>query len=208
MFLGKNWKFFISYRGYRDCFVTKCFSQKPQSFSRLISRLFNLRKTHVFNFFVADVTVFQNFLTSLALPLSNPSQPKITFHLNPIIFKQKSLQNHFKVCFPKHCFHFCLKFCRFQLRVLKIGDFQKLGWGSYFCEIFFKILIGLSPICCVCIYVGPIRHFKHVLRQISSCSCIFHRCCVLLHVRCLTECPNDILVLNWTQVSPFAWVYS
>ena len=72
---------------------------------------------------------------------------------------------------------------------------------------FFKILIGLSPICCVCIYVGPLRHSNHVLRQFSSYSCIIHRCCVLLHVRCLTECPSDILVLNWTQVSHFGWVY-
>ena len=77
-----------------------------------------------------------------------------------------------------------------------------------FVKIFFKILIGLSPICCVCIYVGPMRHSNHVLRQFSSCSCIIHRCCSLLHVRCLTECPSDILMLNWTQVSPFARVYS
>ena len=83
-----------------------------------------------------------------------------------------------------------------------------MGWGSYFCANLFKILIGLSPICCVCIFVGPMRHSKHVVTQISSCSCIFYRCCVLLHVRCLAECPSDILVLNWTQVSPFAWAYS
>ena len=75
-------------------------------------------------------------------------------------------------------------------------------------QMFFKILIGLSPIWCVCICVGPMWQIKHVLRQISSCSCIFHRCCILLHVRCLTDCPSDIFVLNWTQVSPFAWVYS
>ena len=138
----------------------------------------------VFNFYVANVTFFQNHFISLILPLSNPSQSKIIFHYNPIIFKQKSLQNHFKVCFPKHCFHFCLKFCKFQLKVLKIRDFRKLGWGSYFCEKNFKILIGLSLIWCVCICVDPMRHSNHVLRQISSCSCIIHRCCSLLHVKC------------------------
>ena len=98
MVLGKNWNFSISYRGYRDCFATNSFLQKLQCVSRLISRLPKPQKTRVFSFYVADVTVFQTFCFSLALPLSNPFQPKITFHSNPIIFNQKSLQNHFKVC--------------------------------------------------------------------------------------------------------------
>ena len=70
----------------------------------------------------------------------------------------------------------------------------------------FKILIGLSPICCVGICVGPMRHYDLILRHFHSCSCIFHWCCALLHAKCLTKCPSDILVLIWTQVSPFAWV--
>ena len=94
------------------------------------------------------MTVFQTLCFSLTLPLSNPLQPKISFLSNPIIFRQKSLQNHFKVCFPKHCFHFCLRLYSFQLRVLKIGDFRKIGLGFIFLWIFFKILIGLSPIAC------------------------------------------------------------
>ena len=116
--LGKNWKFFnftqrLSWLS-RNCFTSKSFSWKLQYVSQLISQLPNSRKTCVFSFYVADVTVFQTLCFSLALPLSNyPLQPKISFHLNPIIFKQKYLQNHFKVCFPKHCFHFCLRLCRF-----------------------------------------------------------------------------------------------
>ena len=117
MVLGKNLKFFnFTQRLSRlshDCFATKSFSRKLQCVSWLISRLPNLPKTHIFNFYVADVIVFQTLCFSLALPLLNPLQPKISFHSNPIIFKQKSLQNHFKVCFPKHCFHFCLRLCRF-----------------------------------------------------------------------------------------------
>ena len=142
MVLGKNQKIFNFIqrllRLSRDYFATKSFSRKRQCISRLILRLPNLQKTRVFNFYVVDVTFFQNHFISLVLPLSKPFQPKIIFLSNPIIFMQKSLQNHFKVCFPKHCFHFCLKFCRFQLRVLKIGDFQKLGWGSYFVNFFSK----------------------------------------------------------------------
>ena len=118
MVLGKNWKIFNSIQRLLwlscDCFATKSFSRKLQCVSRLILRLPNPQKTRVFSFYVADETFFQNHFISLVLPLSNPSQPKIIFHSNPIIFKQKSLQNHFKVCFPKHFFfHFCLKFCRF-----------------------------------------------------------------------------------------------
>ena len=110
VFRQKLKKFSFSHQGYRDYFATKSFSRKLQCDSRLISQLSNPQKTRVFSFYVANVTVFQNFFTSLALPLSNPSQPKINFHSNPIIFKQKSLQNHFKVCFPKHCFTFVLNY--------------------------------------------------------------------------------------------------
>ena len=116
-FLGKNWKFFnfiqrLSWLA-RNCFATKSFSRKLQCVSRLISRITNPRKTRVFCFYVTDVTVFQTLCFSLTLLLSNPLQPKISFLSNPIIFRQKSLQNHFKVCFPKHCFHFCLRLYSF-----------------------------------------------------------------------------------------------
>ena len=117
MFLGKNCKIFNFIPRLLqlscNCFTTKNFSWKLQCVSRLISRLPNPRKMRVFSFYLVDVTIFQTLWFSLALPLSNPSQPKINFHSNPIIFKQKSLQNHFKVCFPKYCFHFCLRLCRF-----------------------------------------------------------------------------------------------
>ena len=132
MVLGKNWKIFNSIQRLLrlscDCFATKSFSRKLQCVSRLILRLPNPRKTRVFSFYVADETFFQNHFISLVLPLSNPSQPKIIFHSTTIIFKQKSLQNHFKVCFPKHCFPFCLRLCSFQLRVLKFRDFRKTGF--------------------------------------------------------------------------------
>ena len=134
MFLGKKLEIFhfiprLSQLSH-DCFATKCFSRKPQCVSRLISRLSNSQKMRVFNF-----SKFPHFPRNASLePLSTQNQ----FSLNPIIFKQKSLRNHFKVCFPKHCFHFCLRFYRFQLRVLKFGDFRKRGWGSYFCAICFQ----------------------------------------------------------------------
>ena len=82
-----------------------------------------------FQFYKADVTVFQTLSISLALPLSNPSQPKIDFYLNPIIFSSKSLQNHFKVCFLKHYFIYVLDFAKINLG-FKIGDFLKKGWDS------------------------------------------------------------------------------
>ena len=60
----------------------------------------------------------------------------------------------------------------------------------------------------MCIYVGPLRHFELVLRQISLCSCSLHHLCSLLHVRRLTKCPSDIFVLIWTQVSSNTWILS
>ena len=67
-------------------------------------------------------------------------------------------------------------------------------------------MIGLSPIWFVCNCVGPMWQFKHVLRYFHMCLCIVHSCCSLLHAMCLTECPYDILVLFWTQLSSIAWV--
>ena len=82
-----------------------------------------------------------------------------------------------------------------------MGIFRKWVGVLNFCEIFSKILIGLTPICHLCIYVGPLWHFKVVLRHFSICACILYNNYALLHNRCLSKCPSDILVLNWTQVS-------
>ena len=76
------------------------------------------------------------------------------------------------------------------------------------CKFFSKSLIRLSPIWCLCIYVGSLRHFKFVLRNFSFGSCIIHISCALLHVKCLTKCPSDIFVLNWIQVNSNLWVYT
>ena len=90
----------------------------------------------------------------------------------------------------------------------KLGIFENWIGVLSFCEIFSKSLIGLSPICCDCSCVGPMWQFEHVLRHFSPCSCIFHHLCTLLHVRCLTECPSDIFVLNWIQVNSNFWMYT
>ena len=96
----------------------------------------------------------------------------------------------------------------FSLGFCKLGIFWKWVGVFIFMQISFKILIRLCFIWCLCICVGPLRHFEHVLRKISLCSCILHHLCSLLHVRCLTECPSDIFVLNWTQVSSNTWILS
>ena len=67
--------------------------------------------------------------------------------------------------------------------------------------IFFKSLIGPSPNWFVCNCVSPMWQFKNVLRHFHMCSCIVHSCCSLLHAMCLTECPYDIPMLFWTQLS-------
>lgn len=99
---------------------------------------------------------------------------------------------------------------------LVFADF-KLGfknWGFFDNGLEFLVFVkffqnfGLSPIYCDCSCVGPLWQFEHVLKQISLCSCSLHHLCTLLHVRCLTKCPSDIFVLNWTEVSSNAWILS
>ena len=89
-----------------------------------------------------------------------------------------------------------------------MGIFQKRVGILNFVIFFKKSLIGLNPIWFVFICVSPMWQFKQVLRHFHMCSCIVHSCCSLLHALCLTECPCDIFVLNWTQLSANAWVYS
>ena len=92
-------------------------------------------------------------------------------------------------------------YAEFMLKVLKFGDFQKLGWISFSSEYFSKSLIGLCPICCLCICIGPLWQFDHVLRHFFICSCILYNCCALLHLMCLTDCLSDSSMLFWTQLS-------
>ena len=87
--------FVISHRNSRYCLMSiSWLIASHESFCASVailvtlSLLSNPRKTRVFSFYVANVTVFQNFLISLAKPLSNHFQPKSLFHSNPIIFKQ------------------------------------------------------------------------------------------------------------------------
>ena len=142
------------------------------------------------------MTVFQTLKLFLALTLFDPYSTQITISFKPHPFQAKSLQSPLKVCVSNIFFHHLFSdYAESVLRVLKIGDFQKLGWVSNFCEKFFNSLIGLSPIWCLCICVGPLWQFELVLRHISSCSCIFYCFYKLLHVRCSTECPSNILWL-------------
>ena len=81
--------------------------------------------------------------------------------------------------FFKQSFQFLLDYAEIVLGFLNWGFFEK-GVGNYdFGQIFFKILIGLCPICFDCICFGPLWHFNHVFRHISMCSCIAHMCSVV-----------------------------
>ena len=76
-----------------------------------------------------------------------------------------------------------------------------------FKQNFSKILIGLSPIWFVCMCVGSLWHFKHVLRHFSMWTCIVHSCSAVLHAKCLSKCSSNIFVLLWTQMSSNFWEY-
>ena len=111
MVLGKNWIFFFfnSYRGYRECIATnsRLIASRESFWASValfvtVSLLPNLRKMHVFSFYVANVTSFEKLLISLTLPLSNLSQPKTIFHSNPINSKLVFYNFNFKLCFLKH----------------------------------------------------------------------------------------------------------
>ena len=149
-------------------------------------------KNACFQFYKADVTVFSNTLPSLALPLSNPSQPKTIFHWKPHHFQENLCKINLKGMFLTFFSSFPLRLCRNFLKVLKLGIFSKMGWGSWFCEKNFKILIRLSPIWFVfekmlkwhfwvgmesiefhCLGLLLIEHVWHVLVN----GCVFYTLC-------------------------------
>ena len=150
---------------------------------------------------------FKTLLSSLPLPHSNLSQTQISFHSKPINFKFKSLQNLFKGMFLNNIFTLFLDYAEKFLGLSWIGDFQKRVGFTNFGQNFFKILIGLCPICHDCIFVGPLWQFELVFRHIFICSCIAHMCNIVLHSKCLTKCSSGIFELVWTQMSSFVWVY-
>ena len=182
------------------------------AFLATISQLFHYsltRKKRVFSISnVADVTIFQN-LSFPSLSLSRTIfNPKHYFIQTPS-FSSKFSEKSFQGMYFLHYSHLLFSdYAEFMLRVFKIGDFRKLGWISFSSEYFSKSLIGLCPICCLCICVGPLWQFDHVLRYFSICSCIFHNYCALLHVMCLTDCLSDNSVLFWTQLSSNLWCWS
>ena len=169
------------------------------------SRLFRYsltRKNCVFSVFnVANVTVF-HILSFPSLSLSRTIfNPKHYFIQTPSFSSKFSAKSFQGMYFLHYSYLLFSDYAEFMLRVLKIGDFRKLGWISFSSEYFSKSLIGLYPICCLCFCVGPLWQFDHLLRHFSICSYIFHNCCALLHVMCLTDCLSDSSVLFWTQLS-------
>ena len=130
------------------------------AFLATISQLFHYsltRKKHVFSISnVADVTIFQN-LSFPSLSLSRTIfNPKHYFIQTPS-FSSKFSEKSFQGMYFLHYSHLLFSdYAEFMLRVFKIGDFRKLGWISFSSEYFWKSLIGLCPICCLCICVGPL----------------------------------------------------
>ena len=76
-----------------------------------------------------------------------------------------------------------------------------MGWGFYFYATFFQN-IDWAVFYLICLFLcWPLKAFYACIEAFFfSFSCIAHSWKLLLHTRCLTECPSDILVLNWTQL--------
>ena len=168
MFLGKNWKIFKFIQRlsqlYRDCFMTKSFSRKLQCVSWLISRLSNMRKTSVFSFIRQMWQVFKT-LSFPSLRLSwTPFNPKPFFTQTSSFSRENLCKITSRYVFLNIVFIFVLDYADFSLGFWKLGIFENWVGVLSFCEFFSKSLIGLSPIWCFCICVGPLSHSKLVLR--------------------------------------------
>ena len=114
---------------------------------------------------------------------SNPFQPKIIFHSNPILFKQKSLQNHFKVCFSKHCFHFSFNFANFSLGHSKLGIFfrKRVGFLN-FVKSFPKFWLGWVPFDVFAFVLAPcgiLSMYWGIFHHVYAFFVVEMHCCML-----------------------------
>ena len=107
------------------------------------SRLFCYSLTgekRVFSVFnVADVTVF-HILSFPSLSLSRNIFNLKHYFIQTLSFSSKFFAKSFQGMYFLHYSHLLfLNYAKFMLRVLKIGDFWKLGWISFSSDCFFKI---------------------------------------------------------------------
>ena len=141
MFLGKKLEIFhfiprLSQLS-RDCFATKCFSQKPQCVSRLISQLPNSWKMRVFNFYVVDVTVFQIFCFPSHCLSRTPLNAKSIFTQTPSFSSKYLCKISSRYVFLHIVFIFVLDYVDFSLGFWNLGIFKK-GLGFLFLCKFFQ----------------------------------------------------------------------
>ena len=176
-------------------------------FLRVTSQACNLRKTRVFSFKGLMWQIFKHILiSSFCLPRAS-LKPKTIFTQNPINFKLKLYKIIIKVC-PTIFLLFHLDYAENFLGFINLVIFEK-GVGIVgFCQNLFKFLIGLCPICLVCVCVGPMWQFWLVFRQNFSWSCIAHMLSRVLHIMCLIKYSSDIFELFWTPMSSKFWDYS
>ena len=157
------------------------------AFLATVSRLFRYfltREKCMFSVFnVADVTVF-HILSFPLLSLSRTIFNLKHYFIQTPSFSSKFSTKSYQGMYFLHYSHLLFSdYAKFMLRVLKIGDFRKLGWISCSSEFFFKSLIGLCPIFCLCICVGPLWQFDHVLRHFPYVHAFF-----ITVVHCCMSC--------------------
>ena len=122
----------------RDCFATYSFSWKLFRYSLTCEK----RVFSVFN--VANMIVF-HILSFPSLSLSRTIfNPKHYFIQTPL-FSSKFSAKSFQGMYFLHYSHLLFSdYAEFMLRVLKFGDFWKLGWISFSSEFFFFLNLWLG----------------------------------------------------------------
>ena len=74
-----------------------------------------------------------------------PLNPKSLFTQTPSFSSKNLCKITSRYVFLNIFFIFVSDYADFSLEFWKLGIFEKLGWGSYFCEIFSKFWLGWVP---------------------------------------------------------------
>ena len=199
---------------YRYCLATYSYSRKfcASEFSLAstswLRRYCLTREKRVFSVLYSKCDSFQTLKLSLALTLFEPHSTQITISFKPHPFQAKFLQNPLKVCVSNTFFIIFFRIMQnLCLGFYKLGIFENWVGFLFFVKFFSILWLGWVPFG-VCAFVlapcGNLNLYWGIFHHVHAFFYCFY---TLLHGRCSTKCPSNILWLYWTQMSFFTWVF-
>ena len=167
----------------------------------------------VFSFIRQMWQVFKT-LSFPSLRLSQtPFNPKSLNTQTPSFSSKNLCKITSRYVFLNIVFIFDLDYADFSLGFWKFGTFEKLGWGSYFCDFFFflKFWLGWDPFD-VCVFVlapwGILSMYWGYFHHVHALFIVGFHCCMLAVWQNVLVTFLCWIGLNWVPMLGFSLDWS